>query len=663
MSIIPLPLAPTELLDFKAFEATPGFNAILLANAPLYNFVAVSEDFLHLLGMKKENVIGKGFFDLFAENSDAPHFIHAKNLSDSFALTIAHKRPHHMPVQQYDLKNEKRGAHDRYWKIYNAPIITNDGNVSYIIHSIRDVTTEVIGTAKNDVAELKNSMQQLQQQTVFMNSVLEASINGVVALDAIRDVSGQVVDFRIMKINKAFTTIIGLNESVLGKTYLSCFPASKKNGVFDFYRQVLETGQSARKEIYTNNRHLNSWFDVSVVKRDETGIVITFANISDQRKAAIQIEEQKNLLNNILKYSPNGTTVYSVIRNKEKMITDFQCIVANDAAERFTQIPNSERLSKTVLKVSPALKDSPLFKMAIATMESGQPSQTQYFHEGINKWLELFIVKMDEDHLINVFVDISPAKEAQERLEQSVKELKRSNEELEQFAYVASHDLQEPLRKIRYFNSLLSDEEKQEGKVQAFAEKVDHAAKRMTALIKGLLDYSQISKASPRYETVNLNAVLKNVLSDYELMIAQKSAAIQSDELATIEAIPLQMDQLFYNIIGNALKFTKKDVVPQITISSQTLSEEAKRHFPQLETHKDYVEITFSDNGIGFNQEYANKIFTIFQRLNESSLYGGYGIGMAVCKKIVEVHKGMIFAKGAPKKGASFIIILPFQQG
>jgi two-component system CheB/CheR fusion protein len=145
-------------------------------------------------------------------------------------------------------------------------------------------------------------------------------------------------------------------------------------------------------------------------------------------------------------------------------------------------------------------------------------------------------------------------------------------------------------------------------------------------------------------------------------LTAQKKADIQSDLLPVIEAVPLQMNQLFYNLISNALKFTRKGVSPLIAIAANKLSHEKKCLYPQLNVDKNYYEIKFRDNGIGFNQEYANKIFTIFQRLNERNMFSGYGIGLSICSKVVSNHQGIIFAEGQEQEGATFTVVIPLQQ-
>ena len=277
--------------------------------------------------------------------------------------------------------------------------------------------------------------------------------------------------------------------------------------------------------------------------------------------------------------------------------------------------------------------------------------------------------------MVGSMQDITVIKHAEEELETKVQErtielqesnqkLERSNAELEQFAYITSHDLQEPLRKIQVFNNLVLErfEEELNDDVKSYLGKVSESAKRMSGLIKDLLDYSRLSQNAAQFEAVDLNEILQHVLKDFEMSIVQKKASIQSDPLHTIEAFPLQMNQLFFNLIGNALKFAKKNTAPVITITANKLSGEKKKSFLQLAQNKEYYEIRFQDNGIGFNQGYAEQIFTIFQRLNERSLFGGYGIGLAICLKVVNNHKGIIFAEGKEQTGAIFTVIIPFLQ-
>ncbi len=222
---------------------------------------------------------------------------------------------------------------------------------------------------------------------------------------------------------------------------------------------------------------------------------------------------------------------------------------------------------------------------------------------------------------IGTHTDITEQKSFAEELEKKVaertaelqhsnEELRQTNTQLDQFAYVASHDLQEPLRKISTFSMRLQDKHKNglSTEVKSYLSKIESASNRMTTLIRDLLNYSRLLQHEKLFEQTNLNATLKNILNDFELLTAEKKAIIKCDALPTIDAIPLQMNQLFYNLISNALKFSKEDVPPVITITSRTLSEENIKKYPAFNTFIAYYEIIFKDNGIGFEQQYAMKI-------------------------------------------------------
>lgn len=252
--------------------------------------------------------------------------------------------------------------------------------------------------------------------------------------------------------------------------------------------------------------------------------------------------------------------------------------------------------------------------------------------------------------------DLTERKLAEDRMQKYNAELEFQNKELEQFAYVASHDLQEPLRKIQMFSGLLEKSIHNKETVDKYFAKINSTAERMSELIKAVLNYSRLSRGDQQFEAVDLNAVLTNVLVDFELLIEEKGAVVHYDNLPVIKAIPLQINQLFSNLIGNSLKFS--ETMPKITIASRVLSL-AEIPFESNLSAERYLELIFSDRGIGFEQKYLSKIFTIFQRLNDRMSYSGTGIGLALCKKIIENHSGYITAKSEQGKGASFFIYLP----
>lgn len=248
-------------------------------------------------------------------------------------------------------------------------------------------------------------------------------------------------------------------------------------------------------------------------------------------------------------------------------------------------------------------------------------------------------------------------------LAEANKSLQESNAELEQFAYIASHDLQEPLRKISIFGKMLEESlENASDRSLNYMNKINHSTLRMSNLIKDILGYSQLSKDSEVFSKVDLNKSLKGIISDYELIIEQKGASLHWSELPIIEAIPLQILQLFSNLISNSLKYSRTDVSPEITITASIATpEEVEEHKLPNQNIK-YSKIVFTDNGIGFKEEYADRIFNIFQRLHGKTDYEGTGIGLAMCKKIAQNHHGTIFAIGSDSFGAKFVLLLPIKQ-
>jgi light-regulated signal transduction histidine kinase (bacteriophytochrome) len=230
--------------------------------------------------------------------------------------------------------------------------------------------------------------------------------------------------------------------------------------------------------------------------------------------------------------------------------------------------------------------------------------------------------------------------------------LNRSNQELQDFAYVASHDLQEPLRKIQAFGNLLEEEYGDKlGDGKDYLRRMRSAAARMSALIEDILSFSRVTTKGRSFTPVDLNKVAVEVLEDLETRIEDTGATIHIEKLPTIDADAMQVRQLLQNLIANALKFHKPDVAPVVKISS--LTEISQRDRRKLCT------ITIQDNGVGFDEKYLDRIFAVFQRLHSRDSYEGTGIGLAVCRKIVERHGGTISATSKPGHGAAFIVSLP----
>jgi signal transduction histidine kinase len=265
-------------------------------------------------------------------------------------------------------------------------------------------------------------------------------------------------------------------------------------------------------------------------------------------------------------------------------------------------------------------------------------------------------------NLIGITRDITSMKMLERERERSIRELNRTNNDLEEFAYVASHDLQEPLRKIATFteriktkyNNILQEEGNQ------YISRIIASTESMRSLIDNLLEYSRTSRSTLVYKTSNLNEIVSEALADLELKIEETKAFIRVAPLPEIDVIPAEIKQLFVNLLNNALKFRKAHIQPIITIWVETVSQEDKDRFPLMKDMT-YHKIIVADNGIGFETQYSEKIFQFFQRLHGKSEYPGAGVGLAICKKIVENHDGYIYAE-SHGDGAEFKIILSQKQ-
>lgn len=253
-------------------------------------------------------------------------------------------------------------------------------------------------------------------------------------------------------------------------------------------------------------------------------------------------------------------------------------------------------------------------------------------------------------------------KRLNQQLTDNNEHLKQVNEELDQFAYMASHDLQEPLRKIQIFSDKILVKKEEDEETVRYFSKIINASKRMQSLINNLLDFSRHSFSSSDFKKTDLNILVKETLNDLEMDMEKSAAKVRYRDLPVISAVPGMMHQLFYNLLSNAFKFRKKNVAPVIEIRSEKIStDEVARLLPHANGSV-YHRISVSDNGIGFESGQSQEIFKVFKRLHSYQEFEGTGVGLSICKKIVEKHGGIITAESEADKGSTFIIVVPETQ-
>lgn len=411
--------------------------------------------------------------------------------------------------------------------------------------------------------------------------------------------------------------------------------------------------QSANEELISANEELQSANEELQSLNEELHTV----NAENQLRIK-QIMELNDDLNNYFASSDIGQVFLDsnlLIRKYTPQATVLINLIETDVGRPITHISNNIPYPDLSRDINYVLKHSaPLVKsLRIKNNTWYQLKIMPYLREGKTM-----------DGVVLTFVDITAMKKAEKELKTANRKLHelndnllRSNKELEQFAYITSHDLQEPLRKIQTFVDLIQRSHHDADTVARYLEKISHCASRMSLLITDVLSYARLTRTDEAMMETDLNAVLENIKTDLEFLIDERKAKITSVNLPVVKGYPRQLQQLFANLIGNSLKFC--DSQPQIHIDCEHVSQEKVHSVKELDHRRQYYQLSVRDNGIGFDPQYAEKVFTIFQRLNNKKEYKGTGIGLSLCKRIVENHHGSIHASSVPGEGSTFTVYLP----
>ncbi len=450
---------------------------------------------------------------------------------------------------------------------------------------------------------------------------------------------------------------INLIESDIGRSITDLSTNFKNDKFLQRIRSVMKSGNREEEEVMMNEGTTYLMRVAPFYRQDKKidGVVVNFIDIS-------QIKTLGSIIKAILNSSTSGILAKKTIRDKNNDIIDFEYISVNRSAEEMLHLQPGELLGKRLKKAFPEMSGS-FFQKYIDVVETGKNLQLEFFYEKQDRWYDIVCVKM-MDGLVTTFTDITERKKAVDMLALGYEELKvttgkleKSNLDLLQFASVASHDLKEPLRKIQAFGNMLKDKaiSKLDKSESTYLDKMIKSSNRMQTLVDDILTLSRLSNTEVALSKTNLKEIIERIKDDLEITIKEKNAKIQIDKLPVVYAVPGQMHQLFQNLISNALKFTNHEV-PMIEICDKAVPKNLAEEFKI--NPKDYHFIEVADNGIGFEQKYADKIFGIFQRL-EGNSYQGSGIGLAICKKIVDNHKGFIKAESVPGDGTKFMILLP----
>ncbi|MDX2213449.1 MAG: PAS domain S-box protein [Oculatellaceae cyanobacterium bins.114] len=516
-----------------------------------------------------------------------------------------------------------------------------------------------LGVMFEDVSDRVHAEQRLRQSEQRLSFHVQQTPLAFIECN----IYGEIVEW-----NPAAERIFGYSrQEAIGQRILDLIVPPEAHAQLErvWYGLIKQLGgsRSTNPSITKDGKQIIcEWYNTLLIAEDGEviGIASLAEDITARRRTETALQQSEQFLRSIYEGIAGSIFVVDVPSNG-----DFRFVGMNPAHERLTGISLTTLLGKTPEDVFPptaAIAVRQRYQDCVTLGKAITYEECLPF-EGVDTWWITKLTPLQDDQsriyrLIGTSLNITDRKRIELELRQLTLRLEASNRELQDFASVASHDLQEPLRKIQAFGDRLRAKyaEVLTDEGQDYLQRMQNAAKRMQTLINDLLTFSRVTTKAQPFMPVNLTAIVRDVLCDLEIQIQRVGARLELGDLPTIDADPLQMRQLFQNLISNALKFHGQ-ASPIVQINAQIQPMNSDRPFSQGTQHQ--CEITVSDNGIGFDEKYLDRIFTVFQRLHNHSEYEGTGVGLAICRKIVERHGGQIQAHSAPGQGAAFVVTLP----
>jgi PAS domain S-box-containing protein len=559
-------------------------------------------------------------------------------------------------------------AEKMYIKFIYQPLVEEDGNISGIVVLAHDVSQQV------------KSRKLAQEREDKFRELIRQAPTGIVVLKGEELIIEMANDVYAKNLGKA-------REEIIGRSLTEILPQVQGTSVQRNLLRVYHIGCShthaelpveITKDGVTQTHYFDSVYQPLYENNKVTGVIAIVNEVTEQyltRKVKEKNDEDLKLILETMPhiaYRADSKGNYTYYNRKFFEYTGFRLDDAKKEGIKPAIHPDMvdavEKYWKYCINTGEEYNNSFLLKRAF--------DNSYRWH--LSRAVALRDDKGEISHWVGTLTDIHEQKVFAQKLEAMVNErtqmlnksntmlaqknleLEQSNRELESFNYIASHDLQEPLRKIRTFINMIKEKGKESSGFDNYMSKIDSSAYRMSQLINDVLAYSRLSSSDDHFEKTDLNDLLQQVLSDFELSIVEKGVIVEHDELPVLDCIPAQLTQLFSNLFSNAVKYSSTD--PLVKIKYRKISGNEIENFRDEDINQEFAEISFIDNGIGFEKQYSEQIFKLFQRLHGKTEYTGTGIGLSICKKIVDKHNGYIRAESVPDKGATFIVHLPFEQ-
>ncbi|WP_127138786.1 ATP-binding protein [Flagellimonas oceanensis] len=513
---------------------------------------------------------------------------------------------------------------------------------------------------------LRRQKNQIQSSEMLLQNIVQSTDNIMNFYEPIYDSNGTVVDFKVVFANICNRDYLNLEpKDLVGKPISEVFPFVLKNNELQRMIDCYNRDETIDFERMVDVDGENYWFHTFVKAVDE-GLLEVVRNNTEEfnakeslLKANQELEVQNFIMMEAKKVAKIGSYTWNVENGPPEISDNFYRLLGCEPGEFVPTMDNYREF------IHPEdLNDFDQY----GEWQREQKKPRNYTYRIVTKQGKVkhlrtkgeFIEKEGESVLMGVVQDVTEQIAAENAMRVKNLELQRSNVELESFNRVVSHDLQEPLRKIQMFISRIDDSEmdRLSDRGKRYFDKINKVAARMQSLIRNLLTYSRIDNTHDNFEHIALDELLLKVQEDQSERINALEAELVWEAMPEVQGVVFQLEQLFSNLISNSLKYHSSEEAPKISIKSEQVAwDTIEAQF--FKSAKIYHKITYTDNGIGFDNKNAGKIFEVFQRLHPKTKYSGTGIGLAICKKIVENHRGYIHASGELGKGSVFTIYLP----